>query len=270
MIGVFDSGIGGLTVVKEIFQQLPDYPVVYFGDTARAPYGSKSDQTIRHYAIEDANFLIRRGASMIVIACNSASAMAADFLKKELTVPVFEVITPAVTAAARASEHKRIGVVGTRATINSRVYQQSLRRLDPDFHVFTEAAPLLVPLVEENWLKRPETMMILKRYLLPLKQAQVDTVVLGCTHYPLLEEAVKRKMGANVRVINPAHETAAQLKKWLGENPKEAAAAKERPVIRPDKDGQHFYVSDVTPHFQNVAEKLLGRRIKLELADVEG
>lgn len=262
MIGVFDSGIGGLTVVKEIFQQLPDYPVVYFGDTARSPYGSKSDHTIRRYAMEDAQFLIRRGAKIIVIACNSASAVAADWLKKELPVPVFEVITPAITVAAKATQTKFIGVIGTRATINSRVYRDTLKYIDKSFEIYSEAAPLLVPLVEENWLKREETMQILRYYLRPLKKSEVDTLILACTHYPLLEDAIQRTMGPGVTIVNPAHETAAQLKKWLADNPKEAALAK-------DQDGAHFFVSDLTPQFQSIAERFLGRRIKLEESNVE-
>lgn len=261
MIGLFDSGIGGLTVVKEIFQQLPDYPVVYFGDTARSPYGSKSEHTIREYALEDAKFLIRRGATVIVIACNSASAVAADFLTQQLSVPVFEVITPAIKAATEATQSQKIGVIGTRATINSRVYRDLVKRINKDFEVYSEAAPLLVPLVEENWLKREETMTILRHYLLPMRKWEIDTLILGCTHYPLLREAIQRVMGPGVTIVDPAHETASQLKKWLTENPKVAAEAREQ-------EGEHFFVSDMTPQFQTIAERFLGRRIKLEQKDV--
>ncbi|MFC1663028.1 glutamate racemase [Patescibacteria group bacterium] len=262
MIGVFDSGIGGLTVVKEIFQQLPDYPVIYFGDTARTPYGTKSEKTIKQYALEDANFLLRQGASMIVIACNTASAVAAEFLKKELKVPVFEVISPAVLAAERLTQNKKIGVIGTRATINSHIYKHELRKRDKDHEVYSQAAPLLVPLVEENWLKRSESMMILKRYLLPLKQKNIDTLILGCTHYPLLHDAIARKIGYAVSLVDPASETVGQIKGWLKNNPEQADKARQQ-------NGQHFFVSDVTPHFQNIAENLLGRKVRLELASVD-
>lgn len=262
MIGIFDSGIGGLTVVKEVFQQLPDYPVVYFGDTARTPYGSKSDHTIQQYALEDAQFLIRRGAKIIVIACNTASAVATDYLRQKLSVPVFEVITPAITEAAATTDSKRVGVIGTRATINSRIYRDLLKKMGKDFEIYSEAAPLLVPLIEENWLKREETMVILKHYLQPMRKGEVDTLILACTHYPLLHEAVQRIMGNRVTIVDPARETATQLKKWLGENPAVAKEARE-------KDGEHFFVSDMTPQFQSIAERFLGRKIKLEETSVE-
>ncbi|MFH0952343.1 MAG: glutamate racemase [Patescibacteria group bacterium] len=262
MIGIFDSGIGGLTVVKEIFQQLPGYPVVYFGDTARTPYGSKSEEAIKRYALEDANFLLRRGASIIVIACNTASAVAAEYLKKELKVPVFEVISPAVLAAERLTVNNKIGVIGTRATIGSQIYKKELRARDKKYEVYSQAAPLLVPLVEENWLKRAETMMILKKYLLPLKQFDIDTLILGCTHYPLLQDAIARKMGRNVKLVDSAFETVKMIRLWLKENPEKDSLVRQ-------KEGQEFFVSDITPNFQNIAEKLLGRKVRLTQRSVD-
>ncbi|HSO71582.1 MAG TPA: glutamate racemase, partial [Thermodesulfobacteriota bacterium] len=169
MIGIFDSGIGGLTVVREILEQLPEYPIVYFGDTARTPYGTKSPKTITEYAIEDMEFLLAQGAKIIIIACNSVSSVAADILREKFNVPIFEVIAPAVQKTLEVTRNSRVGVIGTRATIGSGVYERSLKTLRADIQVFSQACPLLVPLVEEGWLKRPETKQIVRKYLFPLK-----------------------------------------------------------------------------------------------------
>jgi len=261
MIGVFDSGVGGLTVVREIFNKLPDYQIIYFGDTARTPYGTKSKETIIKYAREDAKFLLERGAKIIVIACNTASAVAAEILRKESGVPVFEVIVPAVKAALSATKKGKIGVIGTQATVTSGVYEIMMKKNNPDIQVASQPCPLLVPLVEEAWLNQPETKKIVKKYLQPLKNKQIDTLILGCTHYPVLKNIIKSRIGRGVVLVDSAEEVVHELKNFLANN-----SEVEKSLT---KDGGHkFYVSDLTPQLPRIAEKLLGRKIKLEKVEV--
>jgi len=257
MIGVFDSGLGGLTVVKEIFRQLPGYSLVYFGDTARTPYGNKGEAIIKKYAEEDSQFLINQGAKIIIIACNTASAVAYSNLKDKIKQPLFEVINPAVEAAVEATRNKRIGVIGTRATVKTGIYERLIKEKDNRIEVFSQAAPLLVPLVEENWLKRPETKMILKKYLLPLKQKQIDTLVLGCTHYPFLKNIIQQKIGRRVRLIDSAEEVVKDLAKFLEEKPELASQLAKG-------NGHRFFVSDLTPQAQNLVAKWFNNKIRLE------
>lgn len=261
MIGIFDSGVGGLTVVQEIFKKLPDYKIIYFGDTARTPYGTKSRETIIKYAREDAKFLLDHGAKIIVIACNTASAVAADVLRKELGVPVFEVIMPAVRAALSATRGK-IGVIGTRATIASGVYETMIKKDRPNVEVVSQACPLLVPLVEEAWLNQPETKRIIKKYLQPLKNKQIDTLILGCTHYPVLKNIIKARVGRRVTLVDSAEEVVSELKKIFEQN-----ETLEKSLGR--GDGHEFFVSDLTPQVPKIAEKLLGKAVKFEKAGVE-
>lgn len=261
MIGVFDSGIGGLTVVKEIFRQLPGYDVVYFGDTARMPYGNKSKKMVTRYALQDAEFLLSHGAKVIVVACNTASALAIDDLRRGVRAPLFEVVSPAVEQAARVSRG-RVGVIGTRGTIASGVYAEKMRRVSPETRTFAAACPLFVPLVEEDWLNRPETAMIAKRYLFPLKSRHIDTLILGCTHYPFLKPVVRKTLGRRVTLVDPARETAALLKWYLASNPEMDRKMKKR--------GDHkFFVSDRTEQFSRLASRWLGGRIILEEAQLE-
>jgi len=253
MIGVFDSGVGGLTVVKEIFRQLPDYPVVYFGDTARTPYGNKSKETIIRYATEDTDFLLSHGAQVIIIGCNTASAEAAEELEEKYSsTPILEVISPAVKKAVSVTKNKKVGVIGTRGTINSGVYERKIKELDPSIKVFSVACPLFVPLVEENWTDRPETKMIARRYLQGLKTKGIDTLILGCTHYPLLKEVISSKIGARVALVDSASEVVKELQEKLGNFD-----------LKTGKAGK-FFVSDLTPHIQNIAQKLLGGKVELE------
>ncbi|MFZ5563848.1 MAG: glutamate racemase, partial [Thermodesulfobacteriota bacterium] len=182
MIGIFDSGLGGLTVARAVMDELAGYDILYFGDTARTPYGAKSAQTVIKYALENTELLLARGAKMVVMACNTASSVATEEIVSRFDIPVFEVITPAVNLAAGLSKTGVIGVIGTRATVNSGVYEKKILQQRPDARVWSQACPLLVPLVEEGWLKKPETAMIVKKYLHPLKTRQVDTLILGCTH----------------------------------------------------------------------------------------
>ncbi|MFA5413155.1 MAG: glutamate racemase [Patescibacteria group bacterium] len=261
MIGVFDSGVGGLTVVREIFKKLPDYKIVYFGDTARTPYGTKSKETIIKYAREDAKFLLDHGAKIIVIACNTASAVAAEILRKELNVPVFEVIMPAVQAALSVTKRGNVGVIGTRATITSGVYELMIKNSNKNIQVESQPCPLLVPLVEEAWLNQPETKKIVKKYLQPFKNKQIDTLILGCTHYPVLKNIIKARVGRKVKLVDSAEEVVHELKKFLAKND-----SVEKSLI---KDGDHkFFVSDLTAQVPKIAEKLLGKTVKFEKVEV--
>ncbi len=215
-LGVFDSGVGGLTVVRELRRQLPDESIIYLGDTARVPYGNKSAETVVRFAREDARFLVERGVKAIVIACNTASAHALGALREEFPVPVFGVIEPGVQAALRESVGGRIGIIGTAGTIASGAYQEALRRERPDALIMAEPTPLLVPLVEEAWLDHAATRLILDEYLAPFLTAGIDTLVLACTHYPLLREAIGAAAGPAVRLVDSASACAAQLAMAFG------------------------------------------------------
>ncbi len=262
MIGIFDSGIGGLTVVREVLDKLPQYRIVYFGDTARTPYGTKSQKTIIDYSIEDTEFLISKGAKVIIVACNSASSVAFETLRERFTLPIFEVIRPAVEKTLRVTRKKRVGVIGTRATVGSGIYERLLKEARPEIEVFSQACPLLVPLVEEGWLNRPETRRVVRKYLFSLKMKQIDTLVLGCTHYPLLKPVIQNKMGKKVQVIDSSQEVALWVKEYLETNPEISASL----IPTDGEEGHRFYVSDLTPNFQQIASHFLGRPIHLELA----
>ncbi|MBW1747843.1 MAG: glutamate racemase, partial [Deltaproteobacteria bacterium] len=215
MIGIFDSGIGGLTVVKSLMEELPGYNMIYFGDTARTPYGSKSPETVVRYALENTDFLLKQGAKLIVMACNTASSVAADRVAENYDIPIFEVVTPATEQAVKISNTLTIGVIGTRATVKSGIYEHKIMALKPDAKVYSAACPLLVPLVEEGWMKKPETVMIIKKYLHPLKVRQIDTLILGCTHYPLLKDKIQRKIGKRVHIIDSSIAIAENVKFFL-------------------------------------------------------
>lgn len=257
MIGIFDSGIGGLTVARAVEQLLPRYPLLYLGDIARTPYGTKSARTITDYSVQNTRFLIENGAEIIVIACNSAASVATEKLRREFHVPILEVITPAVASALRQSRTGRIGVIGTTATIRSGAYEQMLLAGNPDCKVFTNACPLLVPLVEEGWTAKRETKMILRRYLYPLKNQQIDTLILGCTHYPLLKHLIQPRIGKKVRLIDSSDATAAFLKTSLHNNPD------IQPRDNHKLADNRYYATDITATATAVAAKLFNRRIDL-------
>ena len=261
MIGVFDSGVGGMTVARAIEQALPQYRLVYFGDLARTPYGSKSPETIARYSCQNVDFLLERGAKLIVVACNSAASVAAQLLRDSYSLPLFDVIGPAVEQAAGATTGGRIGVIGTRATIRSGVYEGQLRERLPQCKVFSRSCPLLVPLVEEGWLEKRETRMILRRYLAGLRRQQVDTLVLGCTHYPLLKPMIQRRIGKRVRVIDSSQALASQLLVYLDTHPELAAA------LTPSSEGENqYFVSDVTEAASSIARRIFGRPMELRSA----
>lgn len=262
MIGIFDSGIGGLTVVKEVLKQLPEYQILYFGDTARTPYGTKSEKTIIKYSLQNTEFLLSKGAKIIIIACNTASAVASGELKKKFKIPIFEVITPAVKKAIQATLNKKIGVVGTMATVKSGIYEKELKKIDKNIQIFSQSCPLLVPLVEVNWLKKPETKMIIRKYLYSLKLKQIDTLILGCTHYPLLKDIIQVKIGKRIKLVDPGQETVLSLKKYLEQNPKiEKTLSKNK--------NHSFYLSDLTDQAQEIGRRWLGDSVKFELINLD-
>ena len=205
-----------MTVARAVESLLPEFQLIYYGDLARTPYGSKSPETITGYSIDNTEFLLAHGAQIIIIACNSAASTASDTLRQKFDVPIFEVITPAVDRAVSTTVSGNIGVIGTRATIRSSVYDEKIKQKAPQLRIFSQACPLLVPLVEEGWLDSRETKMILRKYLAPLKQKNIDTLVLGCTHYPLLKDLIQHRIGRkSVRLIDSSIEVAFTLKKYL-------------------------------------------------------
>jgi len=257
MIGVFDSGVGGMTVARAIEQAMPDISLAYFGDLARTPYGSKSSQAICRYSLENTEFLISKGAQLIVIACNSASSVATDKIRNTFNVPVFEVISPAIRQAIALTKNGRIGVIGTQATITSGIYEKLIIKQRPTSRVFSNACPLLVPLVEENWMTKRETKMIVRRYLHPLKLQQIDTLVLGCTHYPLLKHLIQPRIGKRVNVVDSSLAVTAQLREYLDTHPSVAASLS-------DQTQRDYYVSDMTIAAQNIADTIFGRAVTLQ------
>lgn len=253
MIGLFDSGIGGLTVVRELLRQKADASFVYLGDTARTPYGNKSAETVTRYSIENAKFLLDHGATSIVIACNSASAVATEALRAAYPgVPVFEVVTPAVEDALKVTKG-RIGVIGTRATIGSGTYAKRLAQKKVE--VLSVACPLFVPLVEEGWLDDSETKRIVRRYLSPLRTANIDTMILGCTHYPLLAPIIQRYMGKKVTLIDSGASVVGRLF--------------SDPKLRHGTGEQTFYLTDASKRSDEIAAKWLGRPVRFEPATLD-
>ncbi len=257
MIGIFDSGVGGMTVARAVEQLLPNHPLLYLGDLARTPYGTKSARTIIDYSVENTRFLVQNGARVIVIACNSASSVATDRLRQEFTIPIIEVITPAVAEAIARSRSGRIGIIGTRATVQSGIYEEKIRRQSASYKVFSKACPLLVPLVEEGWTDKRETKMILRRYLHDLKNQQIDTLVLGCTHYPLLKHLIQPRIGKKVTLIDSSAAAAHFLKNYLEKYPDLTPAMNHVP------DQNRYFVTDLTEMAGQIANKIFGRHIKL-------
>jgi glutamate racemase len=254
-VGAFDSGVGGLTVVRAMRELLPAEDIFYLGDTARVPYGNKSPETIVRYSRENLAYLQRYGVKAVVVACNTASAHALSVLQRESDVPVIGVIAPGVEAALAATRNRRIGIIGTQGTIQSGAYQDLLRRLQPDIFIMAQAAPLLVSLVEEDWLSHPATQMILREYLAPLIAAEVDTVVLACTHYPLLKALAQEILGPEVVLVDSAQNAAAALARVL------TSTQLSRPT---GLTAGHITVctTDVPVQFSRLAERFLGEKIE--------
>lgn len=253
-IGVFDSGIGGLTVAREILRQLPEESILYFGDTARVPYGPKSPDTVRRYSREIAGWLLGEGVKAIVVACNTATAHALDTLRAECPVPVIGVVEPGARAAVAATRSGHVGVIGTVGTVRSGAYERAIHALAPAADVVARACPLFVPLAEEGWLAHEATRLVAHEYLDELRAAGVDTLVLGCTHYPLLKPTIGEVMGPDVRLIDSAEETAAETGRVLGAR---GLRASEGSVPR-----HRFVASDGPDQFSRVASRFLGRPLE--------
>ncbi len=253
-IGVFDSGLGGLTVLRKLMMHLPNERFVYLGDTARVPYGNKSAETVRKYAAECAAFLLDHDVKLIVIACNTASAVALESLRNHLPVPVLGVIEPAARQAAQVSPSGRIGIVGTRATIASGVYEQGIHAHRRDAAVMSQACPLFVPLVEEGWLDTDATRLVARTYLNPLLAQRIDTLVLGCTHYPLLSPLIQ-EMAPGVRLIDCGEAASVQAAQTLN-------VAWINGVTDTTRSFAQLYLTDYTPTFQLIARELLGMNVQ--------
>ena len=249
-IGVFDSGIGGLTVVHALLRRLPHENIVYFGDTARVPYGPKSPQVVREYAKDDTEFLLSKNVKMIVVACNTVSAVALDVVQKYANIPVVGVIIPGARAAMAATKKKRIGVIGTVGTISSNAYANAIKLLDEQANVFSRACPLFVPLVEEGWIDHKATEIIAKEYLFPFTTDKIDTLVLGCTHYPLLKDVISRALNGTSVLIDSGDATALEVDEVL----------KSHRLKNPstEKPNLQFFVSDIPAKFTQIGERFLG------------
>lgn len=261
-IGVFDSGLGGLTVLKEIMELIPTESVVYFGDNGRAPYGTKSKETVLKYTFQDIRFLLNQDIKMIVIACNTASACSLQTVKNSFDIPVIEVVEPGALTAVRETRNKKVGVIGTSATVSSGVYERAIHRLDGSIQIYPKACPLFVPLAEAGWWENDIAYRIAEEYLIPLKNEGIDTLVMGCTHYPLLQETIRSVMGPEVSLVSSAREVAKVVKDVITEN--NMSRDKEiKPVYR-------YYTSDSVELFESLGNSILDTRIQAaEKVDIE-
>lgn len=253
-IGIFDSGVGGLTVVGKIEKVLPRERIVYFGDTARVPYGTKSKETVTRFSVENVEFLMAHDVKFVVVACNTASSLSLDFLKRCFRVPIMGVIGPGARGAISSTRNNRIGVVGTSATVSSKAYEKAIRKINPRTAVFAQSCPLFVPLVEEGWTDRDVARTIAGIYLKPLKVNRIDTLILGCTHYPMLKDVISKVLGANVLLIDSAAEVAREARDLL-----DASGLLNGSKT---KGAQKFFVSDEPGRFIKMGEKFLKRKIK--------
>lgn len=253
-IGVFDSGLGGLTVVKELIRQLPLEHIVYYGDTARVPYGTKSRESIIRFSGENTRVLLKRNVKMVVVACNTSSSYALGTLRKHFDLPIVGVIDPGARKAAEVTRNRKVGVIATPATVNSRSYAQAIARYDRAIQVSSQACPLFVPLVEEGWLRKPVTAAVAREYLRSLRGSGIDTLVLGCTHYPLLKGVLKAVMGARVTLVDSAREVASEVKCIL----------RDRNLLRTSggRARRTFLISDRPQQFEKTAREFLGYNIR--------
>ena len=252
-IGIFDSGIGGLTVVKRFLTSLPNENIVYFGDTARVPYGSKSNSTVIEYSLQDARFLLNKNVKAIVVACNTASSVAIEELRNNFDIPIIGMIGPGSKAALRETKNKKVGIIGTYATIGNKAYAKRLKFLDSSVEVFEKACPLFVPLAEEGWTNANATYEIAEEYLKELRDKKIDTLVLGCTHYPILSEVIQKVIGTKVKLIDSGVASAEIVKEEL---------IKNNLLSESKSKGQsEFYVSDIPAKFKEIAELFLGKPV---------
>jgi len=249
-IGIFDSGVGGLTVLKELMAALPLENTIYLGDTARVPYGIRSAGTVTRYSFENTQFLLSQEIKMLVVACNTASAVSLHAVKKEFPLPVIGVLEPGARAAAAATRTKKIGVIGTEATIGSGAYERAITKLDPDIQVFSKACPLFVPLAEEGWVDNDVAELVAERYLAFFRTSGIDALVLGCTHYPLLKKAIGKVVGPGITLIDSATETAKEVASLIDRNrmQRPGAGAAER----------RYFVTDTPARFERLGRRFLG------------
>lgn len=256
MIGIFDSGVGGLTVVKEIFKELPECQTIYFGDTARLPYGTKGAAFVKKYSSKITNWLLQKNAKIIVIACHTSSAWAAEFLRnKYKNIPIFDMISLAVEDVVLSTKNKKIGIIGTPGTIKSGAWSKKLKKLDPSLKIYLQSCPLFVPMVEMGFTGGQITEKIAGEYLKKIKDNNVDVLVLACTHYPLLEKVIKKVMGPGVRIINPAKSTAREIRNFLKNNPAIMTG------IKKSKNHQFFF-SDEPYNLEKISRLCFNKKIK--------
>ncbi|HVN25155.1 MAG TPA: glutamate racemase [Syntrophorhabdales bacterium] len=252
-IGMFDSGIGGLTVFKEVRDLLPKENIIYLGDTARVPYGNKSPYTVTRYALETALFLLAKGIKALVIACNTSSALSLTILKRKLPIPVIGVIDPAASAAVRQTRSKKVGVIGTKATVKSMAYERAVRRIDRHVQVFSQACPLFVPIVEEGWENSDVAHLVVRQYLTAFHDSGIDVLVMGCTHYPILQPTIREEIGSDVFIVNTGRETAAQVQDLLS----------ARGLLRESgTGGVSYFVTDSPDTFSEIGSRFLGETVR--------
>jgi len=255
-IGIFDSGIGGLTVLKEIITALPAEDTLYLGDTARLPYGTKSEETVIKYSVENTRFLLKYDIKLLVVACNTASAVSLQVLRKQFSIPIIGVIEAGARAASRDTKNGKVGIIGTETTVSSSAYTKAIREINADIDTVGQSCPLFVPLVEEGWIDDDVTLAVAERYLRVLKNKGIDTLVLGCTHYPLLKGIIQKVMGESVRLIDSAEETATEVKEVL---------MRLSLTDRSDRGGsapvRRYFVTDVPRRFEEQGSRFLGERI---------
>jgi glutamate racemase len=252
-LGMFDSGIGGLTVLREVRKLLPHEHIIYLGDTARVPYGNRSAETVTRYSLENTQFLLEKGIKMLIVACNTSSAIALTALKRRLSIPVVGVIEPPAREAVKRTRKKRIGVIGTRATIGSRAYVKTIRRLDPSVEVISQACPLFVPVVEEGLEGDEVAVLVVEKYLRGLKDAGIDVLVMGCTHYPILEPRIRELLGDDVYIVNSGRETAAEVQKMLQMHGFHKDSG---------KGGSDYFVTDAPDKLSDLGCRVLGEPLK--------
>lgn len=255
-IGVFDSGVGGLTVVSEIQRRFPHRDVIYFGDTARVPYGNKSRETVIRYSLEIGRFLTSLGVCMMVVACNTSSSWALGALEDEVSVPLMGMIEPGARSAVQATHNSKVGLIGTRATVSSGAYSEAIRRLDSTIELSSRACPLFVPLVEEGWADDPVALEVARRYIEPMLSEGIDTLILGCTHYPVLIPALKEVTGGRVNLISSASAASEAMSSTMEES--DDGGSGEGKLT--------CYVTDAGTHFREVGERILGRKIERMVA----
>lgn len=260
-IGVFDSGVGGLTVVKQVMKVMPNENIVYFGDTARLPYGSKSKEAVTKFSKQNVRFLLTKEVKAIIVACNTASSNSLEELHRTFDVPIFGVVDAGVAEALRTTQNKKIGVIGTAGTVRSGAYENMICRKDDQMKVFSRACPLFVPLAEEGWTDNEVARLAAEKYLAELMEKDIDSLVLGCTHYPLLKRCIGTVVGENVKLVDPAKATAKQVKLFL----------QEKGILNMEETlGKRlFYLSDYTDMFYSICQKALKQGYTAEIIDIE-